>query len=108
MLYGTSTFGNRNGNVSLGLGFGYSKDGIGSIPVINISGLKRVSQRGYLITENYIISGEGETVVMLMFGGRHIIKRVGLDYGLIIPTGSGVDELIALPWLGISIPFGAN
>ena len=45
LLYGTSTFGSRNNNISIGVGYGSSSKGVGSVPVINISGLTRISQR---------------------------------------------------------------
>jgi hypothetical protein len=34
-----------------------------------------------------------------------MIKNAGLDFGLWIPAETG-GEFVAIPWLGISIPFG--
>ena len=59
-----------------------------------------------LISENYFIQTASETAIILSFGGRSIIKKAGLDYGLIIPIIGGMDQFLALPWLGITIPFG--
>lgn len=106
MLYGLSTFGNPDKNVTVGMGYGFAGAGWASSPTINVNGMFRVSNRSYFITENYIISGAGETVVLLSLGGRSIIKKAALDYGLFIPIASDMDIFIALPWLGFTIPFG--
>jgi hypothetical protein len=105
LLYGIATFGNRDKNVSLGLGYGLLNGELASMPAINLSAMIRTGKRGYFISENYIIPAE-YTVVLISLGGRSIIQRVGLDYGLIIPFEQNIGTFIAIPWLGISIPFG--
>ena len=47
-----------------------------------------------------------ENLLILSLGGRHIINKAGLDYGFVLPFSSDLDEFIAIPWLGITIPFG--
>ncbi len=107
ILYGLSTFGSPDNNVTVGLGYAFSDGEFGSSPLININGMFRVSSRGYFITENYIISGDGETFMLMMLGGRWIIKKAALDYGLVIPVGD-IGTFIAIPWLGFTIPFGKH
>jgi hypothetical protein len=102
ILYGVSTFGHRDGNVSVGIGYGYADGEMADRPIINLSVLKRVSARGYFISENYFISD----VTLLSFGGRRLIRSVGLDFGLIIPIANDMDSFVAVPWLGLSVPFG--
>ncbi len=105
ILYGLATLGSPDANVTFGLGYGFAGGEMASSPTININGLIRVSNRGYIITENYFLSGGGESVVLLSFGGRSIIKKAALDYGLVIPfTGYGIE--FAIPWLGFTLPFG--
>lgn len=106
MLYGITTFGNRDKNVSVGMGYGFAGGDWASSPTFNVNGMFRVSSRGYFITENYIISSGGETVVLLSAGGRSNIKKVALDYGLFIPFYSEMDTFFAIPWLGFTVPFG--
>lgn len=106
MLYGLTTFGNPDKNVTIGMGYGFAGGEWASAPTFNFNGMFRVSSRGYFITENYVISGGGETVVLLSLGGRSIIKKVALDYGLFIPLYSEMDPFIAIPWLGFTVPFG--
>ena len=87
------------------MGYGFAGGEWSQSPMINVNGMIRVSNRGYIITENYILNADGESVVLISLGGRSIIKKAALDYGLIVPfTSDGVD--FALPWLGFTVPFG--
>jgi len=103
-VYGTSTVGDRNTNMSLGLGYGYAGGDWANAPLISLSGMFRTGQRGYLVTENFYINTVDGDLLLLSFGGRRLIKNVGLDFGLFFPVLS--EDFFALPWLGISIPFG--
>jgi len=106
ILYGISTLGSKDKNVSLGLGYGYAGGDWAKAPMINLNTMIRFGPKGYFISENYFIQTEGTTALILSLGGRHIIQNAGLDYGLIIPFISDMDSFIAFPWLGITIPFG--
>lgn len=104
LLYGTSTFGSRDKNVSLGVAYGYAGGNWMNIPIINLSTTQRVGPRGYFISENYIIPVEGNTVVIVSLGGRTIVRNIGIDYSLWMPFG--FDNFVAIPFLGVSIPLG--
>ncbi|PSL01414.1 DUF1292 domain-containing protein [Cecembia rubra] len=104
ILYGVNTFGNRDKNITLGLGWGFSDGEIANSPTITLGGMIRTGPRGYFLTENYIINTGFETFGMLSFGGRRIIGDVGLDYGLILPISGNFDSFIAVPWLGLTVP----
>jgi hypothetical protein len=105
IFYGLATAGSKDNNITVGMGYAFASDSGTSSPMFNLNGMVRVGSRGYLLTENYLYINESTTTLVLSFGGRTIIKGAGLDYGLIIPTGTG-DPLIAVPWLGITFPFG--
>lgn len=106
IVYGVATAGSKDNNVSLGLGYGYAGDDWAKSPMINLNFMLRTGARGYLISENYYISTVDESVVLLSFGGRQIIKKAGLDYGLVIPLFGDMESFAAIPWLGLTIPFG--
>ena len=106
ILYGISTLGSKDKNVSLGLGYGYAGGNWAKAPMINLNTMIRFGPKGYFISENYFVQTEGTTALIFSLGGRHIIQNAGLDYGLIIPFISEMDSFIAFPWLGITIPFG--
>jgi hypothetical protein len=106
IFYGLATVGSRDKNLSMGIGYGFSGGSISQAPMINLSGMYRVGSRSYLLTENYFFAGDSENAMILMVGARQIIKNAGLDYGLVIPAGSGIGSFVAIPWLGITIPIG--
>lgn len=106
LLYGTTTVGSRDKNFSLGMAYGFSQDQWMQRPIWNLGGMIRTGPKGYLITENYIISGSDATVVIVSLGGRTIIRNVGLDYSLWIPFNGEMDSFFAIPFLGITVPIG--
>ena len=108
ILYGLATLGSRDNNVTFGMGYGYAGGDWAKSPMFNLNGMFRTGARGYFITENYYISGEETNVMIISMGGRQIIKKAGLDYGLVIPFSNDMEDFIAIPWLGITIPFGAK
>ncbi|MBL7864877.1 MAG: hypothetical protein JNK10_08385 [Cyclobacteriaceae bacterium] len=102
ILYGMTTFGGKDKNISFGLGYGYSGGKMASHPTITMSALVRVSARGYFITENYYLGTS--SLVLMSLGGRRMVNRTGIDFGLVIPIESGMSTLVAIPWLGITAP----
>lgn len=106
LLYGTSTFGSTDRNFSLGVAYGYAGGEWLDVPIINVSGMERIGPRGYLVTENYIITAQGEIGVILSFGGRTIVRNIGVDYSLIIPVIPDTNMFLAFPFLGLTVPIG--
>lgn len=109
IAYGVVTLGSRDKNASFGVGYGFSGDRFARRPVITFASMTRLGQRSYFMTENYLImTGDdtNEAVGLISFGGRRLIKKVGLDFGGFIPVGGGMDRLIVIPWLGITTPLG--
>jgi hypothetical protein len=70
--------------------------------------MARIGPRGYMVTENYFIHVDTESLLILSLGGRSILKgsRSGIDYGLFFPINSSIGTFIAIPWLGFTMPFG--
>ena len=108
IVYGATTFGDRDKNFNIGLGYGYAGDSWADSPTISLSGMIRTGKKGYFITENYYLSAGDESFLLLSVGGRVVWKNLSLDYGGVIPAGSEVDTLVVVPWLGIVIPFGGK
>jgi len=108
ILYGITTFGSRDTNLSIGLGYGYIAGEFSKTPAVNISGMVRTGKKSYLMSENYFLTSGDNTILLLTFGGRWIIGKVGLDGFLLIPTSSHIDRFFAIPMLGITIPFGPS
>lgn len=104
IAYGVTTFGSREQNLNIGLGYGFAGGEWANSPTINISGMVRLGKKGYLLTENYYIGTGGSSIVILSAGGRTIWNKFALDYGGFAPisTDSG---LIVIPWLGVTVSF---
>lgn len=100
ILYGDLTLGSRENNLTIGLGYGYAGGELADYPVVNLSAMFKVAPRGYILTENYIFP---YGFSMLSAGGRTVWPDISLDYALVLPTGIG--EFIAIPILGLVIPF---
>ncbi len=98
IIYGIGTVGSRDKNLSVGIGYGYAAGEVAERPSISFSGMLPVGRRGYILTENYLIND----FALLSVGGRSLINRVTLDFGLFFPTEAG--NFIAVPWLGLVIP----
>ncbi|MCL4484195.1 MAG: hypothetical protein M1445_16585 [Bacteroidetes bacterium] len=106
IFYGIATLGSRDKNVSLGIGYGFSGGSVSNTPILNLNGMLRVGARSYLLSENYFFTDGSSGAGIIMIGGRQIIKNAGLDYGLMMPVGTGVGSFVAAPWLGITVAFG--
>ncbi len=103
ILYGTATYGSRDHNVSFGMGIAYADGEWADNPIINFSGMTRVSPSTYLVTENYFLPFFDEGLI-ISFGGRTLVRRIGIDYALAVPMGAGMD-VRAIPILGFTVPF---
>lgn len=101
--FGSLTLGDRNHNFSVSVGYGMSDGEWSENPVITISGMTRISSKTYLLTENFIFL---ENMTILSFGARSFAGKVGVDYGLFIPMFTESTETFAIPWLGLTVPFG--
>ncbi len=104
-VYGQLTLGPRDRNINFGLGYGYAGSDWANTPLISVSGIYRTGKKFALMTENYVFDTGDRNSVLLSFGGRFIGKKISVDAGLFFPTNTS-GEFIALPWLGLSVPFG--
>ncbi len=113
ILYGTSTFGPKDKNASIGFGWGYTTDdGISKKPTISFSYIHRKKPKWAFLTENYFISAGDEAFLILSGGARYLGKTISIDFGgfTFIVTGGGQEILPILPWLSFTVPlkFGNN
>lgn len=108
IAYGTTTFGNRNKNLNLGFGWAFADGEWAERPTFSVAGMVRLSEKFYLLSENYFINiGPNDNLLVLSFGGRVLNQRWGLDFGLVAPTGLA-DIFLLIPWLGFTIPINGN
>jgi len=106
IAYGVGTLGNRDANLSLGVGYGFAGGGWADSPTITFSGMIRVNRRTYVMSENYLIGSSGDNFFFSLIGGRTVWDNISLDYGLVIPVSADTSGFIGIPWLGLVVPFG--
>ncbi|MBK9014473.1 MAG: hypothetical protein IPM82_10505 [Saprospiraceae bacterium] len=108
ILYGVSTFGPKDKNLSLGLGWGFSNEGgLGERPTISVSYIRRSKPKWAFLTENYFISAGDDALVILSGGARYMAKKISIDFGgmTFIITGGDQDIVPIIPWLSLTVPF---
>lgn len=106
--YGNVTFGNKEKNGSIGLGWGFANGNIGSRPTINLSYMTRVGRRVGLVTENWVfIPGQGASAVGILSGGvRFFGEKLSADVGLLVPAVKDIGIFIAYPYVDFVVKFG--
>lgn len=72
ILYGVNIFGNKDKNITLGLGWGFLDGEIASSPTVTLGGMIRTGPSGYFLTENSIICSGFETFGLMSLGGGEI------------------------------------
>lgn len=103
LAYGNATYGDRDKNVTVGLGYAYAGDTWSNTPLVNISGLYRSSINIQWIAEIYFLPGIDGSGLGI-FGARWAPERFAVDFGLLTPLSNA--GFIGIPWLGVTIPFG--
>ncbi|MGY3091181.1 hypothetical protein ACVWYF_004247 [Hymenobacter sp. UYAg731] len=91
ILYGAATYGSADDNVTLGLGYGFFEGEIGSTPIVEIGGQKRISRRISLISENYIIA-DSHAGLGGLYGVKINWRRTSLGLGAFYTYGFGYNE----------------
>jgi len=115
IAYANGTIGDRNRNLSFGLGYGFSRNGnlavartsFAKYPTFNLSGMYRVSKKGYFISENWFLSSGDFNLGILTAAYRHVGKSMSIDMGLVGIASGDYTGPIA-PWLGVLIPFSVK
>ena len=104
LFYGSGTYGNTDNNITIGLGYGASGGDLSDTPLLNISGMYRAKRTIYMLGELYFLPGIDGSGLAL-FGARWAPENFAVDFGLLLPLEE-TGDLIGIPWLGVSIPFG--
>lgn len=108
VFYGMTTYGNRDNNISLGLGYGYAGSEVSKSPVVTVAGMYRFSKRWYVVTDNYLFP-DVDDFGLLNLGMRWAAERVAVDFSLTRVLTSDEDlDYIGFPLIGVSIPFSAK
>ncbi len=100
--YGVATIGNRDHNLSIGVGSGISGEYELKSPFFfSINGQIRLARKVSLITENYILQGH----LLGVTGFRFMNAKSAFNLGIIYPFFPVFDSGSPFPFLGFGIPF---
>jgi hypothetical protein len=107
IAYGVGTFGSRETNLTVGLGYGYADGSWTDWPIVTVSGIYTLNDRFSLMTENYYLEADGYVTLFMAAGVRWKLGQAAIDFGLVTPrfSGDGI-AFFALPWLSLTVPFG--
>ncbi len=103
--YGIVTYGNTDDNATLGMGYGFVDGELSSKPVITLSGMKRLSKRIGLVSENWLVPTDGYYGV-LSYGVRFMGERLTVDLAFINNRDIAQEILIGIPYVDFVIKFG--
>ena len=104
--HATVSFGPIEKNISIGVGYFFVESQLIPYPLIDISGIIRVSRRTFLMAENHLISDGNYFTGISILGIKSIIANAALSYGLALPFSTDFGgEIIAMPWIGLTLPF---
>ncbi|WP_161888804.1 hypothetical protein [Pontibacter russatus] len=104
--YGLITYGNRDNNATLGVGFGYVDDEVSGKPVFNLSGMRRISRKMALVTENWLVPSDGYYGVY-SYGIRFMGEKITVDLAFLNNADIASDVLaIGVPYVDFVVKFG--
>ncbi len=104
IFYGLGTFGNTNNNLTTGFGWGYFRRDIGSSPFVTISGMKRISRKTALVSENWFIPGN-DYYGIYSYGFRFFGEKLAVDLGFINNSDIATALLIGIPYVDFVVKF---
>jgi len=99
--YTAGTFGDGDGSVTAGVGYGFAGGDIQSKPVAMLGGEKRVSRRIALVSENYLLPTRDNNLVY-SFGIRFMGEKLTTDLALFNTSGSSI---IGVPYADFVFKF---
>ena len=106
LFYGMGTYGDRDRNMSVGLGYALADGEISSSPVLTVAGMYRATDKIYYLTENYLFINSGGYGIASI-GIRWAPENFAVDFSLMRPFGEDMGGgFIGIPWLGVTLPFG--
>lgn len=94
--YGVATFGDEDGSVTTGAGFGFTRTTASSAAVLMLGGSQRVSKSVALLSENYYFAALGGGGSLFSGGVRFMSERIAVDVALV---GCGGCGAVVAPYL---------
>ncbi|MCJ8165236.1 hypothetical protein MKJ04_10310 [Pontibacter sp. E15-1] len=104
--YGIVTYGNRDNNATLGVGFGYVDGEVSGRPLFTLSGMTRIGRKTALVTENWIVPTDTYYGVY-SYGIRFMGEKITVDLAFLNSPDIARDVLsIGIPYVDFVVKFG--
>jgi hypothetical protein len=104
ICYGMTSYGTPDANVTAGIGWGFVEGSFSKDPIVTISGMKRISRKIALLTENWFIPADGVTSVW-SYGLRFLGEKLSVDLGFINNKDIAEILLIGVPYVDFVVKF---
>lgn len=109
IMYAMGTLGNRERNLTLGLGFGYAGGEVSETPVITISGMTRIGKKVSFVSENWWVPGadifdSGGTFIF-SYALRIFGEKMSVDIGFFNQRDIFSAFPLGIPWLDFAYKF---
>lgn len=105
MGYGIVTYGNTDDNATLGMGYGFVDGDLASKPIITLSGMKRLSNRVGVVSENWLVPW-GSYYGVFSYGVRFMGERLTVDLAFINNGDIAESIAIGVPYVDFVIKLG--
>ena len=104
-VFATGTYGTTDNNITGSLGWGFVDSEFSQEPIITLSGMKRISKRAALVTENWLIPS-GEYYGLLSYGVRFFGEKIAVDLAFINNRDIAEEIIIGIPYVSFTVKFG--
>lgn len=104
-VFATGTYGTTDNNITGSLGWGFVDSEFSKRPIITISGMKRISKRAALVTENWLIPS-GEYYGLISYGVRFFGEKIAVDLAFINNRDIAEEIIIGIPYVSFTVKFG--
>jgi hypothetical protein len=110
IAYGIATAGSYDNNFSTGLGWGFINGSFSERPIITFSGMKRVSRKVALVTENWLIPSNSlysgyNYYGLFSYGMRFFSENMAVDIAFINNRDFADLFLIGVPFVSFTLKF---
>jgi len=103
-LFATGTYGTLDNNITGSLGWGFVDSELSKQPIATLSGMKRISKRTALVTENWFIPIDG-FYGLYSYGIRFFGEKIAVDLAFINNSDIAEAIIIGIPFVSFTVKF---
>lgn len=104
-IFATGTYGTTDNNITCSLGWGFVNSEFSKRPIITLSGMRRISKRAALVTENWLIPIDGYNG-LFSYGVRFFGEKIAVDLAFINNRDLAKIIIIGIPYVNFTVKFG--